>query len=175
VAGLGQVRVPVDLGLRLRLAISHESAKQRAGWFDGFNLRWDNMLRPLLVQASAGLACAVVLLGTVTMLLGVVATPNSVLANDEPLGALTMPHYRYSVAQPRAIATQEDSTIVVEAKINSEGRVYDYRIISGPADATTSTQIMDQLLLQVFEPAKVFGAPVKGRAIVTFEGLSVRG
>ncbi|SNT14266.1 Putative zinc-finger [Granulicella rosea] len=172
-SGLGSAKMPADLALKLRVAISHESARSQAHWYDAIGVRWDNMLRPLLMQASAGFAGAVLLIGTLAMLLGVVATPTAVQANDEPLGALTSPHYRYSASAPRAIKTSEDTTIVVEAKVNSRGQVYDYNILSGPSDAATRAQVMDQLMLEVFEPAKVFGTPVKGHVIVTFEGISV--
>jgi hypothetical protein len=64
---------------------------------------------------------------------------------------------------------------VVEAFVNDSGRVYDYNIVSGPEDAGVQTQIANQLLLSVFEPAKVFGGPVRGRVVLTFSGISVRG
>ena len=97
------------------------------------------------------------------------------MANDEPLGAMTSPHYLYSATSPQPIVTAQDSAIVVEAYVNAEGRVYDYNIVSGPEDAAVQTQIVNQLLLSVFEPARVFGAPVRSRVVLTFSGISVRG
>jgi len=172
---VGQVKAPDDLGLRLRLAISHESARRRGHWWDVVTSRWDNLLRPALVQASAGLAGAVVLIGTLAMLIGVVAVPQPVLANDEPLGALTSPHYLYSAAHLGPVTTAEDTTIVIRASVNSAGRVYDYKILSGPIDSVTDTQVRNQLLLQVYEPARVFGEPIDGQVLITFSGVSVRG
>ena len=172
---VGQVKAPDDLGLRLRLAISHESARRRGHWWDVVTTRWENMLRPALVQASAGLAGAVVLIGSLAMLIGVVAVPQPVLANDEPLGALTSPHYMYSTAHLGPVTTPEDTTIVIRANVNAEGRVFDYKVISGPIDTYTDTQVRNQLLLQVYEPARVFGEPVDGQVLITFSGVSVRG
>ena len=172
---VGQVKAPNDLGLRLRLAISHESARRQGHWWDVVTSRWDNLLRPALVQATAGFAGAVVLIGSLALLIGVVAVPQPVLANDEPLGALTSPHYLYSAASLGPVVTAEDSTIVIEADVNSAGRVYEYKIISGPSDASTDTQVRNQLLLQVYEPARVFGEPIKGQVLITFSGVSVRG
>lgn len=171
----GKVKAPADLGLKLRLAISHENARRQGHWYDGFSVRWDNLLRPALVQFSAGLAGAIVLIGTIVMLVGVVAAPQAVLANDEPLGALTAPHYLYSTERLQPVITQEDTTIVIQADVNSAGRVYDYTIISGPLSEATQAQVRDQLMLQVYEPARVFGGPVRGRVLVTFAGVSVRG
>jgi hypothetical protein len=104
-----------------------------------------------------------------------VAAPEPVMANDEPLAGMTAPHYLYSPVSPRAIVTDRDSVIVVEAYVNSEGRVYDYNIVSGPDDPAVHGQIVDQLMMSVYQPASVFGTPVRGRVVLTFSGISVRG
>ena len=104
---------------------------------------------------------------------GLVAAPEPVMANDEPLGAITSPHFLYSSVDPHAIVTGHDMVIVVEASVNSRGRVYDFNVVSGPTDPAVRIQIMDQLLGSVFEPASVFGAPVRGRVVLTFSGISV--
>ena len=126
-------------------------------------LKWDNAVRPMLVQVSAGFAGAVLLVGSIGLLLGIVAAPEPVMANDEPLGAMTAPHYLYSTASPADIVSDHDSLIVVEAFVNDQGRVYDYNIVSGPEDAAVRNQIADHLLMSVFEPASVFGVPVRAR------------
>lgn len=172
---LGPVKAPADLGMKLRLAISHEQAARKSRWIDTLSLRWENAVRPMLVQVSAGFAGSVALVGGIMLLLGMVAAPESVMANDEPLGAMTSPHYLYSATSPRAIVTGTDSAIIVEAYVNAQGRVYDYNIVSGSQDPAVQSQVVDQLLLSVFEPARVFGSPVRGRVVLTFSGISVRG
>ena len=174
-ATLGPVKAPADLGMKLRLAISHEQAARRSSWLDTVAVKWDNAVRPMLVQVSAGFAGSVALIGGIMLLLGMVAAPQPVMANDEPLGAMTGPHYLYSATSPNAIVTDHDTAIIVEAYVNDQGRVYDYNIVSGPEDKAVQNQIVDQLLLSVFEPARVFGLPVRGRVVVTFSGISVRG
>ena len=109
------------------------------------------------------------------LLLGMVAAPEPVMANDEPLGAITVPHYLYSAVGPHAITTTHDAPIVVEAYVNEQGRVYDYNIVSGPVDTSVKNQVVDQLVMSVFQPASVFGSPVRGRVVLTFAGVSVRG
>lgn len=173
-AALGPARAPSDLGMRLRLAISHERADSNAGWFDTFSMKWENAVRPMLVQVSAGFAGAVVLIGSIMFLLGMVAVPQPVMANDVPLGAMTGPHFLYSASRPHAMVSGNHGTIIVEALVNDQGLVYDYNIVSGPEDAAVNTQIVDQLLLSVFEPARVFGVPVRGRVVLTFAGISVQ-
>jgi hypothetical protein len=174
-ATLGPAKAPIDLGLRLRLAISHEQARKKSSWLETLSLKWDNAIRPMLVQVSAGFAGTVLLIGSIGLLLGMVAAPEPVMANDEPLAGMTVPHYLYSPVSPRAIVTDHDSVIVVEAFVNSVGRVYDYKIVSGPDDPAVHGQIVDQLMMSVYEPASVFGTPVRGRVILTFSGVSVRG
>ena len=65
--------------------------------------------------------------------------------------------------------------VVVEAYINDEGQMYDYRIISGPTDSDTRSQVENLLLLSRFEPARFFGQPVRGLAVLSFSGVSVKG
>src|ERR1700678_3224762 len=172
-AALGPAKAPADLGLKLRLAISHEQARRKSNWLDTVSLKWDNTFRPMLLQVSAGFASAVLLIGGIGLLLGMVAAPEPVMAKDEPLGAMTSPHYLYSTVSPGAIIADQDSVIVVEAYVNAQGRVYDYNIVSGPVDPAVRSQIADQLLMSVYEPASVFGAPVRGRVVLTFSGISV--
>jgi anti-sigma factor RsiW len=174
-ARLKPAKAPADLGMKLRLAISHEQAARRSSWIDKVSIKWENAVRPMLLQVSAGFAGSVVLVGSIMLLLGMVAAPEPVMANDEPLGAMTSPHYLYSATSPQAIVTGRDSAIVVEAYVNANGRVYDYNIVSGPEDPAVQTQIVNQLLLSVFEPARVFGSPVRSRVVITFSGISVRG
>lgn len=172
---VGALKAPVDLGLRLRVAISQESARRQSRWQDRFALRWENMVRPALLQVSAGLAGSILLVGGLAMLVGVVAAPQAVMANDEPLGAMTAPHYSYSVVPATPVTTSQDTTLVVNAKINAEGLVYDYTVLSGPEDDNTLRQVRHQLMLQVYTPARVFGAPVSGQVLVTFAGVQVHG
>jgi hypothetical protein len=173
-AMLGPAKAPADLAMRLRIVISHEAAARESSWRDRLALKWENTIRPLAVQVSAGAACSVALVGSIMVLLGLFASPQPVMANDEPLGAMTTPHYLYSAVMPRPIVTNHDSAIVVEALVNDRGQVYDYKIVSGPEDESVRSQVVDQLMLSVFEPARVFGTPVRGRVVMTFSGISVQ-
>jgi len=174
VVALRPAKAPSDLALKLRLAISHEHARRESRLLDRLSLAWDNAVRPRLVQVSAGLAGSV-MLGSMVMLLGVVAEPQPVLANDEPLGAITAPHYLYSTFSPGATLTTPDAAIVVEASVDAAGRVYDFMIVSGPKDQAVRTKVAHQLLSSVFEPASAFGVPTRGRVVITFAGISVHG
>ena len=170
---LGPAKVPADLSLRLRVAASQHL--NRRSFADRVHLIWQNTMGPLVVRTAAGLACALLLVGGTIALLGVVTPQDAVLADDTPLGAMTAPHYLYSAVQRSPIVTQRDTVLVVEASINEQGQVYDYQILSGPQDATVRSQVGEQLLQSVFQPAQVFGKPIHGQVLLTFSGISVRG
>ncbi len=172
---LRTAKPPEDLGLRLRLAISRERSKRMSSIFDTVALYWENTARPMLIQVSAGFAVATVLLGMIIFLFSSVAVPSAVRADDEPLGAIRPPHYLYSADEPRPILMAHDATIVVEAQVNAKGQVYDFSILSDAQSPAVRTQIEDQLLVSVFQPASVFGAPVRGRVLLTYDGVSVHG
>jgi len=176
-AVLGPVPEPKDLPLRIRVAVSQERARRRQSPFHAWSLVWRNTVGPFLLQAAAGFASAVLLLGTVILLVGIVTKPEAAQASgDEPLGMATSPRLIYSPAGTgdNQIAALP-GPVVVEAYINGEGRVYDYRIVSGPTDATTRSQVEDLLVPLFFEPARFFGQPVRGLAVLSFSGVSVRG
>lgn len=177
-AALRPVPEPDDLMLRIRVAVSRERARSRKSIFAGLNLVWRNTVGPFVLQAAAGFCSAVLLLGTVTVLVGMMARPEMAQAKgDEPLGNATAPRLLY-------LATGSGSTgdainlsgpVIVEAYVNGQGEVYDYRIVSGPADAATRSQVESLLVASRFEPARFFGQPVRGLAVLSFSGVSVRG
>ena len=175
-ADLGPAKAPADLALRLRVAISQEKTRSTSQNLARWQVRWQNSVAPFLVQLSAGFASAILLIGTVGLLVGAVAAPVSASAGDEPLGNASNPHFLYSnLAATTAHIGERDNPVVVEAFISGSGRVYDYRIVSGPYDARTRSQIENQLLFSVFEPARFFGQPVRGFVILSFSGVSVQG
>ncbi len=83
---------PEDLLLRIRVAVSQERARKHQSPFHGWSLAWKNTVGPFLLQASAGFASAVLLMGTVIVLVTMFTQPESARANpDEPLGMATGP------------------------------------------------------------------------------------
>jgi anti-sigma factor RsiW len=175
-ASLGPAPEPEDLLLRIRVAVSQERAKASHTLSEKWNLAWRNTVGPFLLQASAGFASAVLLLGTVTILVTMFTQPQPVQASaDEPLGVASAPHLMYLSSGVGDQITTSANPVVVEVYINDEGQVYDYRIVSGPSDAATRAQVENLLLLSRFQPARFFGQPVRGLAVLSFSGISVRG
>jgi hypothetical protein len=89
------------------------------------------------------------------------------------------PRYLYSQVPPQPIVTHADAPgdapVVVDALVDNKGRVYDYTILEGPQDTKTRIQVEDNLLSIVFQPATVFGVPVRGHVLMTYSGVSVQG
>jgi hypothetical protein len=173
---LGPVPEPADLLLRIRVAVSHERARSRRSPFQAWNLAWRNTVGPFVLQASAGFASAVLLLGTVIVLVSMFTVPESAqAAKDEPLGNPTAPRLVHLSNDAGNQIDTFSSPVVVEAYINGAGQMYDYRIVSGPTDEATRSQIENMLLTSRFEPARFFGQPVRGLVVFSFSGVSVRG
>jgi hypothetical protein len=177
-AALRPVPEPADLMLRIRVAVSRERARSRKSVFSGVRLVWENTVGPFLLQAAAGFCSAVLLLGSVSVLVGMMARPEMAQAKgDEPLGNATAPRLLYlsSGSGSGSNAINSAGPVIVEAYVNGQGEVYDYRIVSGPTDASTRIQLEGMLMASRFEPARFFGQPVRGLAVLSFSGISVRG
>jgi Putative zinc-finger len=175
VSSIGPAKAPASLGLRLRVALSLEAAHTRKAKLDRLRVHWQNTLRPFVLQVSAGLASTVLLVGSVALLIGMVAAPEPVSARDQPLGEATSPHFLYTSLEPSRPIGDRDNPVVVEAFIDGSGRVYDYKIISGATDAKTRAQLESALLFSVFAPAETFGEPVRGTVLLSFCGVKVHG
>ena len=181
-AHIGPARPPADLALRLRVALSQEQAHTPGATLAGWRLKWENTLAPLVLRASAGFAGAVLLAGAMTLLIGTFATPETLTARDEPIGMASTPHLLYA-SYPIGAADGPDLKLldnpsdptVVEAYIDGTGRVYDFRVLSGATDQQTHATLENKLLFSLFEPARVFGQPVRGVALLSFSGVSVQG
>jgi len=178
---LGPSPVPASLGLRLRVALSHELARAAEPRWAGLRLgrlklAWENTVAPLLLQASAGLASSLLLLGAVGLAIGMFARPQKLSAQDEPIGNATAPQFLYDSADSDVSRLgSPDAPLVVLAMVNSSGRIYDYRILSGKLDSDAKSRLQNLMLMSLFEPARRFGEPVKGVAILSFAGVAVKG
>jgi anti-sigma factor RsiW len=175
-ANLGPVRPPAELALRIRVALSQELSKTPRNALAGWKVRWQNTVAPFLLQASAGLASSLVLVGTMAFLIGAFAAPEPASARDEPLGMATSPRFLYSTVEANAgTVSGKGAPVTVEVYVDPQGRVYDYDIVSGPNDLATRADLETLLLSSKFEPAQWFGQPVRGVAVLSFAGVSVQG
>ncbi len=170
---LGPQAPPARLQARLRAAIAAERERgAHLPFFQRMLLIWRSSIAPLALRLSGGLAMSVVLAGGLFWMFG---APMAVLANDDAMAHLVAPHYLYSQVPPEPISTKRDVPIVVDAMVDSSGRVYSYTILEGSTDSAVIVRVENNLLSSVFAPATVFGVPVRGHVVITYTGVSVRG
>jgi hypothetical protein len=170
---LGSAKPPARLQAQLRTALSIE--RERGTYLPLLGriaLIWKNSIAPLAVQGAGGLVAALILAAGIFRLFGPGVT---VQANDDGLAHLIAPHYLYSQVPPQPIQTGREVPVLVDAKVNTRGIVYDYTIVDGPTDPAIRRRVEQNLLTSVFQPATVFGVPVDGHVMVTYTGVSVRG
>jgi hypothetical protein len=173
-ANMGAKKAPADLGLKLRLAISREAAQTRRPRFEGVLVRLENTLNAFMVPATAGVLSAVLTFG---LLLGFFALPATLQASsgDVPLMLYTGPQLQQS-AFGTSLGNMGDDAVVVEAYVDANGRVEDYRILSQPAEAqAVLPQLKNLLIFTTFRPALSMGRPTAGTAVLSFSKISVRG
>lgn len=171
---LGPAKAPVSLQARLRDALAGElDRRSYLSPAQRFARLWARTLAPACLRLSGGLAAALVLVGSAMWFIGSTAP---VQANDDRLADLNPPKFLYAEVAPEPItASGRFVAVLVDAKVNADGRVYDYSVIEGPKDSETRARIEANLLGSVFKPATVFGVPVPGHAMITYTTLSVRG
>ncbi len=169
---LGPAKAPADLQRQLRSAIGLE--RDRGSYLSLIGklaLLWRRSIAPLAVQGAGGLVAALLLAGGIFRLFG----PGvAVQANDDGLAHLIAPHYLYSQVSLVPVETGHDVPVLVDATVDTRGRVCDYKILNGPKNGPVLLQVEQNLLSSVFKPATVFGVPVVGHVMVTYTGVSVR-
>jgi hypothetical protein len=173
-AGLGAKKAPPDLALKLRLAISREAAQKRRPRYEAVLVRLQDAMNAFMVPATAGLVSAVLFFG---LLLGFFALPAELSASrgDVPLMLYTAPELEQS-AFGTSLGNVGDDALVIEAYVDANGRVDDYRILSQPDDAkAVLPQLKNLLIFTTFRPALSMGRPTPGKAVLSFSKISVKG
>jgi hypothetical protein len=172
-ARIGPKRAPVDLSLKLRLALSHEIARSRRPYFAGLILHVENVLRAFMLPATTGLVATILVFGLVA---GILAAPPSVHANaaDVPLMFATDPELQSNSFGFTMGPVSQDS-LLIEAYVDAKGRVQDYRILSGSESPEDIHELNNMLIMTTFRPATWMGTPRPGTAILSFSRISVKG
>ena len=171
VTSLGRQQAPPDLALKLRVALSQEAARAYRRSFTGLQVRLENSLNAFMVPATAGVLSAMVFFG---LLIGLFALPVQA-NNDVPTMLYTPPVLAQSPFSNGMERIKADS-IVVEAHIDANGRVQDYRILSAPQDTEDiKSELENMLIFTTFRPATAFGQHTAGRAVLSFSKINVKG
>lgn len=171
VTDLGRKPAPPDLALKLRVAISQESSNARRSRWEMLRVRWENVFNAIMVPATGGLATTVVMFGLLINLLMPLQVPG---ANDVPTNFYTPPQLQ-STPFEVAMDSGHPDPLIVEAYVGADGRVQDYRILSGGENGAVLSELKNMLIFATFRPATSFGRPTTGRAILAFSKIQVKG
>ena len=166
-------KIPTDLGLKLRLAASREAASAKRAQFEGLMVRIENAVQAFMVPATAGFLSALLIFGVAMVYF---VAPSTLHAdNDVPLVMVnTAPQL-----QPSAFGLMDsidDDSLVIEAYVDANGRVQDYRILS---DSGNSKEVLPEvkrmLIFTTFRPALSMGRPTPSKAVLSFSRINVKG
>jgi hypothetical protein len=164
------VQPPPELALMLRVAASKHLARRRNRW-EMTLVRWENALNAFMFPAVAGLVSAVLIFG---LLIGVLVPTHLNSTNDVPTSLYTPPELTLA---PFGLSSGDSNgeAILVEALVDSHGRVQDYRLLNAPAGTELSPEMKNALLFTQFRPATSFGLPTSGRVVISFSNINVGG
>lgn len=171
---VGRPKAPEDLALKLRLAISREVAQMKRPPFEGLLVRFENSIRAHMVPATAGFLSALLIFGVAMVYF---VAPSSLRANnDVPLVMVnTGPELQQTPLGITLDNINADS-LVVEAYVDANGRVQDYRILSDTdASKDVLPEVKRMLIFTTFRPALSMGRPTASRAVLSFSKISVKG
>lgn len=169
---LSQPKFPDHLQAQIHEAIAVERQHgTHLPVFGRFTLAWQEWMGAAALRFSVASAVAIIVLGGAAGIVGGV----TVQANDDDMAHLVAPRYMYSQVPPRPLDTGHEVPVLVDAQVDTAGRVYDYQILEGPKDPAVELRVQENLLSSVFRPATAFGVPVPGHVIMTYSGVSVRG
>ncbi len=177
VRALGPAKAPPDLALRLRVALSQEASRSFRHRWSVFLLTLRNSVNAMMVPATASMASTIIFLG---LMIGLYATPGRVVsADDVPTMLFTPPQLeasQFGVNLSENLGALHTEALVVETYVDAQGRVQDYRILSGPSEDESLRRQLDQMMIfTVFRPATTFGRPAPGRVVLSFSRIQVRG
>ncbi len=174
VAALGRTPTPPDLALRIRIAIARERSRSLRSLIGGYALRIEEAINSFMFPATAGIFTAVIFFG---VLAGFFVPARA--ESDDVVPAIYMPA-RLQPPQSAMAASAEmdlnlETPVVIQAYVNSSGKVLNYQIISGPDNEHIRSQLNRALLFTDFSPAYAFGQPVPGKAVISFSHINVKG
>jgi hypothetical protein len=161
--------VPDDMVLDTRVRLSQERNKNV---FVRLENRLRYVLKPIVVPALFGVSLTMLFFG---ILLGSFASDSTVLAQDRPAESpvfgLYQPVHTTDPTMLRFASCDDqdlDEPLTIETKVDDEGRVIDYEVLSGPQNPEVDAWIREMMSLAQFAPATAFGRPVESKIILSF-------
>jgi Putative zinc-finger len=182
-ASLEPAPVPPDLALQIRVKASQfrpVPVRLRAVW-ERFQLACKNIIEPLAVPATGGIATALIAFVLVVQNILVGVPLGRVVQHDQPLNFIQQARVENlaPLPMPSLVSTDDQNNsgaLMLEATLNSRGEVVSYEILSGPKTPAMQQQINQVLIFSKFSPKMGFGRPMNGgRVVLGFSEIRVRG
>ena len=170
-------RPSAQLATQLQVLASRESLRKRkrlslahtvSEWYGGLQLSMKNLMQPLALPVVGGLVSTVVLFA---MLMPDLAYEVHPVHNDIETSVFT----QATVKDVTPIGLS-DSDITVDLKVDENGRMLEYRVVSGDSllrDESLRRRLENNLMYGQFNPATQFGQPVAGKLRVTFRSSTI--
>jgi hypothetical protein len=167
---------PAGLTTSLRVIASRERQRmlgQRtfghrwAGWRDAVSLSMTNFMRPMAIPFAGGVMSAVVLFSMWLV-------PTYPLRANSTYDIPTMLSTEASISSASAFG-EANGEIVVDVTVDGQGKMVDYRIVSGQLllqDQKLRRRLENMLLFTGFIPATSFGQPMAARMRLSLHSLS---
>jgi len=164
---------PADLQVRLQVLASRERAVDyRPGsrlrrWYLGLRLHARNLMEPIALPAAGGLLAAILLF---MVLMPTFALNKRLGSVDVPISLFTEP----AIKSLKPIGFHYGDA-EVDLRIDSDGRLVNYSIISGSCNEQNLLRhsIENNLLFTTFTPATAFGKPVSATLRLSFRSSSI--
>jgi len=133
---------------------------------------WENVFNAVMVPATGGLVTTIIMFG---LLISFLMPGQFVYPNDVPTTLFTPPQLQSSPFQ-LAMDPGHSEPLIVEAYVGADGRVQDYRVLSGGENGgEVLSELKNMLIFATFRPATSFGRPTSGHAILAFSKIQVKG
>lgn len=173
-SALGRKPAPPDLALKLRVAISQEMSMTWERRLQRGIIRMEDTINAFMLPATGGLVTAIVMFGL--LIGGFMTLPGGVAGagTDIPTSLYTPPKLT-SAPFADYFLVKSETPVVIEALVDSNGRLQDYRIIAGQDTTEIRKQLDRSLIFTVFEPAMSFGQRAPGKVVLTFANIDVKG
>lgn len=173
VGQLGRRQAPPDLALRLRVALSQEMSMTWERRLQRAVDRIEDAVNAFMLPATGGLVTALLMFGL--LIGGFMTLPRVAAAGNDVPTTLYMPPKLASAPFSDMMTVKSDTPVVIEALVDANGRLQDYRIIAGQDTQEIRKQLDRSLIFTVFEPAISFGQRAPGKVVLTFANIDVRG
>jgi len=149
--------------LRLNVALSQA---QNSNVLGALRLRFENVLRPLLLPATGAVLAGLICFGVTLECL--IVPPARVDAST-----ITTPA-RIEILVPLDFNTGIDG-VVLDTHVNADGQVVDYKVLSGTPSPELKPQLDRLMYFSVFRPATRLGQPTDGELVLSLRRITVRG